>query len=117
MSFSGTWASDDGSLVLIIANAGDDGSFEGTFVYAGDSFPIQTGHWHNGVTPASTYAFEVSADDPIQAYIGAAGVITGAANGGTPSQITIAGAMATITGSTPTSGNSLSLFAGILLPQ
>jgi hypothetical protein len=117
MSFNGTWASADGSLALNISNAGDDGSFAGNLTYAGNSYPIQNGHWHNGVTPASTYSFGITVDDPNQIYLGASGVITGAAFGGMPSQITIAGAAATITGSAPTSPNSLSLFAGILNPQ
>lgn len=116
MSFNGTWASADGSLALIISNAGDDGSFEGNLTYAGNSYPFG-GHWHNGPTPAATYSLMITVDDPNQIYLGASGVITGAAFGGMPSQITIAGAAATITGSAPTSPNSLSLFAGILNPQ
>ena len=117
MGFKGIWANADGSLALNISNAGDDGSFEGSFTYAGNSYSIANGGWHNGVTPASTYCFEASAADPGQLHLGASGVITGAKNGGFPSQITIAGSAATITGSAPTSPNALSLFCGILNPQ
>ncbi len=117
MSFGGKWANADDSLVMNISNAGDDGSLAGEFTYGGNSYPIINGSWHNGVTPASTYCFEVGAGGDLQINLGASGVITGAAFGGFPSQITIAGAAATINGGEPSSPNALTLFAGILLPQ
>jgi hypothetical protein len=118
MAFQGIWASADGSLALNISKAGDDGSFKGSLTYAGNSYPILNGSWHNGVTPASTYCFvSASGGGPLQLNLGASGIITGAAFGGFPSQITIAGSAATITGSQPTSPNALSLFCGILNPQ
>lgn len=117
MSFNGTWANADGSLALNITNAGDDGSFTGSITYAGNSYPFQCGRWYNGVTPASTYCLAGWAVDPQQIFLGASGVITGAAFGGFPSQITLAGSAATINGGQPTSPNALTLFAGILTPQ
>ena len=118
MSFNGTWANADGSLALIISNAGMDGSFEGKLTYGGNSYPLQNGHWHIGDTSGATYSFAISVDGSNQIYIGASGVITGSdLGGGMPSQITIAGAAATLKGSAPTPPNSLSLFAGILNPQ
>jgi hypothetical protein len=117
MSFNGTWANADGTLALNITNAGDNGVITGNITYAGNSYPIQNGIWHNGVTPASTYCLAASAGGDLQINLGASGVITGAAFGGFPSQITLAGSAATINGGQPTSPNALTLFAGILTPQ
>jgi hypothetical protein len=78
---------------------------------------IQEGRWYNGATPASTYCLAAWAVGDLQIFLGASGVITGAAYGGFPSQITLAGSAATINGGQPNSPNALTLFAGILTPQ
>jgi hypothetical protein len=117
MPFNGTWANADGSLALNITNASDDGSITGSITYAGNPYPIQNGTWHVGVTPAATYCLAASEGGDLQINLGASGVITGAAFGGFPTQITIAGAAATINGGQPTSPNALTPFAGVLTPQ
>jgi hypothetical protein len=110
MAFNRTFANADKSLVLQV-NAKNDGAFHGTLTYATKAYPFQ-GSWHNGVTPASTYAFAFAQDQPDQIALGAAGVITGAKNDGQPSRITIAGSAATITGVK----NALTSFSDTLTP-